>query len=105
LNGLTAGLVLVAVGVVMWLQVNHLLSHRDVLPTLLVALGGVLVADGAVRTMRPDESTNLWGRFIAGTALIVLGLIVLADAAAYWPLVLVAVGLALLLKAFARPSW
>lgn len=97
-GAITAGLILIWLGVTFFLQENNYISSGNWWAYFLMGIGGILMLQGALRyamSRRP-----LIGSFIGGAVVFIIGLaFVQGFTANLWPLFLVAIGVAILLSA------
>jgi hypothetical protein len=103
LTGLFWGLLLILIGALFYANNMGWLTG-EWWQYFLVGLGGILIIDAAVRFFTKTFRWGIYGRFIAGIILIFLGLAFLFGWSQWWPLVLIAVGLAILVGAIVRRS-
>ena len=103
--GLTGGLVLILLGgLFLLVQADRYgLTWANWWTYFLVGLGAILILTGLLGLReRPGES--LRSRFIGGLVLIAIGGVNILGVTEWWPAILVAVGLALVISAFFRHS-
>ena len=100
--GVFCGLVLILVGVILFLSAQDWISDEDVLPYLLLGLGGIFLIDVIVRYAQPDRRRFLCCRLTVGLVLLSAGGAILGGIESWWFLILVVVGLGILLNALLR---
>lgn len=100
--GLFFGLVLVLLGVIFFLAAQGAISWGDWWKYFLIGLGGIFVIQALVSYVYPAFRMIRLGRLVFGIILILIGLGFLGGFGTWWPLILVAVGLAVLLNAWLR---
>ncbi len=99
--GIFAGLVLLVLGVLFLLANQGIIGWDVWWQYFLVGLGAAFLIDGGVRYLR-GERESLLGSLIPGLVLIGIGLVFLAGAFAWWPLVIIAAGVIILLSGLLR---
>ncbi len=100
--GLVFGLLLVLLGVVFFLSVQGFVSWGDWWKYFIIGLGAILVLDVLVRYVLGARRGAMFGRFITGLILASVGVVFLFGLGKWWPLILIAAGLAILLGALFR---
>jgi hypothetical protein len=99
------GLVLIWLGVIFFIVQNGMfgVTWANMWGAFLMGLGGLLVLQALVRLVLPDYRRGVFGLVIGGMVLIAIGTIPFggADWARWWPLALIALGIALLIQQFA----
>lgn len=101
LTGVTVGLVLVVLGLVFWAELSNLIRAGDMWKWFLVGLGAAFLTEAALRASMPRHQNGLWSRLVAGAALSGVGMLFLLRMESDWPLVLIALGAILLVRALA----
>ncbi len=100
--GLFFGLILLLLGVI------FLLAAQDVIPWgnwwkyFLIGLGGILIIQAIISYVHPAFRRLRLGRLVFGAVLVCIGLGLLGGFGTWWPLILIAIGLALLLNAWLK---
>jgi hypothetical protein len=98
ISGIVFGLMVV------WLGVCFYLKHIGTLPAdlwwayLLVGFGGLWILGGIVRLFVPRWHRGLLGAFIPGIVVGTIGLMFILGSWQYWPIILVAVGLVIVVS-------
>lgn len=99
------GMVLILLGVIFFITQNGLLgvTWSNMWGAFLMGLGGLLILQALVRLALPQYRRGAFGLVIGGLVLISVGTIPFGGAgwAQWWPLGLIAVGIALLIQQFA----
>ena len=97
-GAITGGLILIWLGVTFFLQENNYISSGNWWAYFLMGIGAILILQGLLRyamSRRPFV-----GSFIGGAVVFVIGLAFVQGLSVnLWPLILVAIGVALLLSA------
>lgn len=101
LRGLFWGLVLILVGVLFF--INQQGTEWDMLwKYLLIGLGAIFIVDGLAHFAMPAHRDGQLGRFIPGVILLFVGLAFLYNFSQWWPIILIAVGVIILLSLLFR---
>ena len=98
LGGLFWGLMLIMLGLVFFAHQQAWISDDNWWQYLLVGLGTVFIIDGLVRYWSADYRRESLGRFIPGIILIGVGIAFIFNFSQWWPVVLIAVGVVILLS-------
>jgi ribosomal protein L40E len=97
-GAVTGGMILIWLGLIFFLSQNNYITSGNWWAYLLMGIGAILIIQGVIRfgmSRRP-----FIGSFIGGTVLLIIGFSsVQGFTADLWPLVLVAIGVAVLLSA------
>ena len=96
----TAGLILILLGTLFLLTTLRYLSWADWWAYFLLGLGAIFIFEVVVRTASPGERIRITGKLVAGVILIVIGAAHIFGLASWWPLILIAVGLAMIVSYF-----
>ncbi|MBN1352177.1 hypothetical protein JXJ21_22450 [candidate division KSB1 bacterium] len=91
------GIIIIWIGVSFLLKTQNLIDAADWWAYFLIGLGIILVVEVVVRFARPEYHRPVAGRLIAGVALIAIGSSGIFDLEEWWPLILIAVGVVVLL--------
>ncbi len=95
---LTGGLVLILLGVLFLLTQMDRISWADWWAYFLVGLGGIFILEFLVSCFSPAYQKTQTGRLIAGLVLAIVGGAHLIGFFEWWPLILIAIGVVLLLS-------
>ena len=101
LRGLFWGLLLILIGVLSIPAVTAGLSGQMLAATWLLGLGGVFLIDGVVHYFHPVCCAPGF-RLVVGIVLAVIGVLVAFGLSAWWPLVLLGLGILILLRPVLR---
>jgi hypothetical protein len=96
----TGGLILILLGVLFLLTEMDRISWADWWAYFLVGLGGILLIEALLRASSAEGRRGLGGRLIAGLILATIGGAHLSGFEEWWPLVLIAIGIGVLVSAF-----
>ena len=99
---LTGGLILILLGALFLLTEMERISWTDWWAYFLVGLGGIFLIEALFRAGSAEGRRGLGGRLIAGLILVVIGGAHLIGFEEWWPLVLIAVGIGVLISAFSK---
>jgi len=99
---LTGGLILILLGVLFLLTEMDRISWADWWAYFLVGLGGIFLLEALLRAGSAEGRRGLGGRLVAGLILAIIGGAHLIGFEEWWPLVLIAVGIVVLVSAFFR---
>lgn len=98
---ITGGLILILLGVLFLLVTLDYLSWGDWWPYFLIGLGVIFILEGIIRSTSPSYREHVTGKFIAGLVLIVIGSSFIVGLSNWWPLIIIAVGVIVLIS----PLW
>ncbi len=99
---LTGGLILILLGVLFLLSEMGRIGWVDWWAYFLVGLGVIFLLEAAVRSVWAEDRHGAGGRIIAGLILVVIGGSHLVGLEHWWPLILIAVGIGVLISGFAK---
>ncbi len=102
LRGLLPGLILILLGVLLFFATQDFLSWNIWWQYLLIGLGVIFIIDGLVHYVNPAYRDIAFGRFIPGVILLFIGIAFVFGFGQWWPLVLIAVGIIILLNLLFR---
>ncbi len=97
---ITNGLILILLGVLFLLATLGYLSWEKWWAYFLIGLGAIFLFEVAVRAASPEISQRFTGKLIAGIVLIIIGAAHIFGLVTWWPLILIAVGLAMIVSYF-----
>jgi hypothetical protein len=95
---LTGGLILILLGVLFLLTEMGRISWADWWAYFLVGLGGIFILEFIISSLTTAHRPTRTGRLIAGLVLAIIGGAHLVGFEEWWPLILIAVGVGLLLS-------
>jgi hypothetical protein len=95
---LTGGLILILLGVLFLLTEMGRISWADWWAYFLVGLGGIFILEFIISSLTTAQRPTRTGRLIAGLVLAIVGGAHLVGFEEWWPLILIAVGIGLLLS-------
>ena len=99
LSDIFGGLIVLAIGLSFFLAAHNVISWDKWWAYLLLFLGVIFVIEGVIRNTKFKERL-IGGRFIAGIILLSVGFSVVLSLRNWWPLILIAVGLLIIIKGF-----
>jgi len=97
---ITNGLILILLGVLFLMATLDYLSWGEWWAYFLIGLGAIFLFEVAVRAASPGNYQRFTGKLIAGIVLIIIGSAHIFGLVTWWPLVLIAVGLAMIVSYF-----
>ncbi|MHB8086309.1 MAG: hypothetical protein ACYDHZ_10825 [Dehalococcoidia bacterium] len=103
-SGVFAGLLLILLGILLFMASQGIVSWDKWWQLFLIGLGVILLIDVFLRYSQDKARGFPMGRIIAAIVLIVIGVVFIISAINWWPLVLVAVGVAILIGGLVRRS-
>jgi len=92
------GLILILLGLVLFAATQGWVQWRDFWAYFLVGLGLIFLVEVAVRFAMPEYRRPIGGRLVTALILIAVGLGGIFGFAQLWPLILIAIGLAILIR-------
>jgi hypothetical protein len=95
---ITGGLILILLGVLFLLAQMNRISWADWWAYFLVGLGGIFLLEFLISRLSTTSPQARTGRLIAGVVLIIIGGAYLIGFVEWWPLILIAIGLVVLLS-------
>jgi uncharacterized membrane protein HdeD (DUF308 family) len=101
-QGLFWGLVLIMVGVLFFINQQSGIGWDVLWKYVLVGLGAIFIIEGLVRLLSANHRDTSYGRFIPGVILLFVGIAFLYGFNQWWPVVLIAVGVIILLSLLFR---
>ncbi len=99
-----AGLLLILLGVLLFLAAQGYITWDRWWQYFLIGLGLILIIDSLIRYQRESSRGFSVGRIVAGIILIGIGTAFLFYVVSWWPLILVAIGIAILVGGIWRHS-
>ncbi|MFQ6109074.1 MAG: hypothetical protein ACE5L7_05930 [Candidatus Aminicenantales bacterium] len=102
ISGITGGLIIILLGVVFLLTTLDYISWGDWWAYFLLGLGVILVLDGVIRVSSPAYYQHSTGKFIGGAILIIIGAAHVIGWFSWWPLILIAVGMILVVTSLRK---
>jgi uncharacterized membrane protein HdeD (DUF308 family) len=97
-----AGLILILLGVLLFLENQGIVASDVWWQYFLIGLGVIFLVDGLVRFGREKQRGSIWGRITAGLILIGIGIVFVIGLTNWWPMILVALGAAIVLTGLLR---
>ena len=96
---ITGGLILILLGVLFLLTEMDRISWTDWWAYFLVGLGGIFLIEALLRVVSAERRRGAGNKLVAGLILVVIGGAHLIGFEEWWPLVLIAVGVGVLISA------
>lgn len=98
LSGITGGLILILLGVLFLLTTMDYIGWGDWWKYFLMGLGVILILEAIIRSASPSYRRDITGKLIGGFVLIFIGGSFIIGWSNWWPLILIAVGVGILLS-------
>ena len=102
LPSLTGGLILILLGVLFLLSEMGRIGWSDWWAYFLVGLGAIFIVEALLKATTAEGRKGASGKVIAGLILIVIGGAHLVGFQEWWPLILIAVGVGVLISGLIR---
>ncbi|MFZ2054691.1 MAG: hypothetical protein WAU81_10890 [Candidatus Aminicenantales bacterium] len=99
---IAGGLILILLGVLFLLTEMDRISWADWWAYFLVGLGGIFLLEALLRAFSAEGRRGISGRLTAGLILAIIGGSYLIGFMEWWPLILIAVGVVVLVSAFLK---
>lgn len=103
-SGITGGLVLILLGVLFLLATLDYISWGNWWAYLLMGMGAILILDVVIRAKTLTLRHQGTGKLIAGAVLIVIGTAHIFGRITWWPLILIAIGIILLITSLRKAA-
>jgi hypothetical protein len=101
-SGMTGGLILILLGVLFLLAAMDYISWSGWWRYFLMGLGVILILEAIIRSASPSYRKDITGKLIGGIVLIFIGGSFVIGWSNWWPLILIAVGVGILLSSLWR---
>ena len=98
ISGVVFGLIVLVLGVLLTLAARHVMSWDDWWKYFIIGIGVVFLIEVLIRYLRPAYRRPIFGRFVAGLILICVGVASIGGFGSWWPLIIIAVAVAILLR-------
>ena len=98
ISGIAFGLIVLALGVVLTLAARNVISWADWWKYFLIGIGVAFLIEVSIRRLKPAYRRPMFGRFVAGLVLICLGVALVGGFGTWWPLIIVAIAVAILVR-------
>ena len=98
ISGVVFALILLTLGVLLTLAVRGLILWDDWWKYFIIGIGVVFLIEVLIRYAKPAYRRPMFGRFVTGLILICLGVAFIGGFGTWWPLILVAIAVAILLR-------
>jgi len=102
LSGVTAGLIIISVGILFLLTSQDKIGWSNWWAYFLLALGGIFILEVLLRSIMPAFRRPVFGKLIAGVVLIAIGASNIYGLVSWWPLLIIGVGVLILFNALFR---
>ena len=101
-SGVAGGLVLILLGILFLLSLHDYIHWSDWWAYFVIGLGAILILDYIIRAASGAKRGAHAGKIVAGVVLIVIGASHFFGLSTWWPLILIAVGVILLVSSFRK---
>jgi hypothetical protein len=102
ISGISGGAFLVLLGILLFLATKGILTWDRWWQFLIIGIGIILLVDSLIRYRREGALEFRTGRLIAGIILTGVGIAFLLGDVAWWPLIVIAVGVAVIIGGLLR---
>lgn len=102
LSGIEWGLIVILLGVIFLLRNMGYIRWGNWWAYLLLGIGVILIIDAIIRITLPQYGRVVTGRIIGGIVLLAIGAGNIYGIGHWWPMILVAVGLAVIISALLK---
>ena len=96
---ITGGLILIYLGITFYLAFNDIISWEKWWAYFLLGLGGILIIRAAMISVMTKRVRVAYGSLIGGVVLCLIGATGVLGIKHWWPLILVALGIAIIISA------
>jgi hypothetical protein len=104
-GGTALGLLLVCIGVTFYLKYKGILPESNWWAYMLAGFGGIWILGGLVRLLWPRWSYRALGMLIPGIIVGAVGAMFIIGSFQFWPFILVAAGLVVIVAVIVRAIW
>ena len=101
-SALFAGLIVILAGILWFLSAQDVIGSGEWWAYFLIGLGGIFIIERLVRYANPAYRRPMFGRMLLGVILICVGASNIYGIREWWPLIVVAIGLAVVLFGIQR---
>lgn len=98
ISGVVFGLIVLALGVLLTLAARNVISWDDWWKYFLIGIGVAFLIEVLIRRLKPAYRRPMFGRFVTGLILICLGVAFVGGFGTWWPLIIVAIAVAILIR-------
>jgi hypothetical protein len=99
-HGLFCGLTLVLFGVLFLLNQTGAVVGDAWWQWLLIGLGSISIIDGLARWFSPGHRWGIFGKFLGGVVMILVGSLFMAGFGQWWPVIIIVAGVAVMSRVF-----
>jgi FtsH-binding integral membrane protein len=103
-SGITGGLIVILLGVVLLLTTLDYVSWGDWWAYFLLGLGIILILDGLIRVSSRAYHQQTTGKFIGGAVLIIIGGANIFGMFSWWPAILIVVGAIIVISSLRKTA-
>lgn len=94
------GLIIILAGVLWFLNAQNYIAEWW--PWFLIGLGSILILERLIRNTSPAYRRPMFGRTLFGAILICVGIAFIYGLTTWWPLVVIAIGVAIIILGISR---
>ena len=98
ISGVVSALIVLVLGVLLTLAARDVISWDDWWKYYLIGIGVVFLIEVLIRRLKTAYRRPMFGRFVAGLVLICLGVAFVGGFGSWWPLIIVAIAVAILVR-------
>ena len=102
LGGVSGGLILILLGVLLLLSTLGHISWGDWWAYFVLGLGCILIFEALLRIAGTADRQPVTGKLIGGSVLAIIGAAYVFGMVTWWPLILIAVGIIIIVTSLAR---
>jgi hypothetical protein len=102
LGGLFPGLILIELGILFYAEIRGWVEWTDWWKYFLIGLGAIFLIEAIVRYFVRSYRSDILGRIIPGIILLFIGLAFLYGFSQWWPAILIAAGVIILISLLFR---
>ena len=96
------GLIIILAGTLWFLSTNEYIEEGKWWPWFLVGLGSIFIVERLIRYALPEYRRPMFGRILIGVILICIGIGFVYGLVTWWPLIVIAVGAAIIIYGISR---
>ncbi len=102
LSGIFFGLLVIGFGVILLLAARDYIDWSDWWAYMFIVVGCVFLIEALLRSVMPAYRRPIFGRLLAGLILVAIGASNIYGIGTWWPLIIIAAGVVIILSVFFR---